>query len=258
MIQCSKVIENYVSKLEANFHCKQLETRLLIVTPYLYPDNDLIHIFIEELTGNKIRVTDLGETLRHLEACGVDVLASSKRRFLSEQIANRVHVNFFEGTLYKEGDLDKLGELFFDVLTAVRGVADLVYTSRAYEPATFSNEVQIFLKENEIRFEPKVRVEGQTGKRYTIDIRVPGNGKPEILIETMSPREEASITPVVNRVLRMWLDINKKSTKLSLLNDIDFSWKNEDIALLKRLSYVYRWSQQQEFLRFIQQRPQTH
>lgn len=101
-MECSEIIEKAIKALKLGFKCVPYETRMCIITPYLYPDNDLIEIFVEEISGNKLRVTDLGETLRHLESVGLDLLASRKRKFLLEQISQRLHVDIINGKLEKE------------------------------------------------------------------------------------------------------------------------------------------------------------
>lgn len=101
-IRCEEVVEKTLSELCTSFQYMPYDRGLCIVTPYLYPDNDLIEVFIEELAGGLLRVTDLGETLRHLASRGIDVLNSPKRRFMLEQIARRLHVVLTGGRLEKE------------------------------------------------------------------------------------------------------------------------------------------------------------
>lgn len=251
-MECAEIIERTIENLRLGFKCIPLDRRICIVTPYLYPDNDLVEVFVEEIGPDRIRVTDLGETLRHLESLGVDILASSKRRFLLEQITGRVHVNVHRGKLEREGPIEDLGTLFMDVVAAAQGVADLVYTSKAYEPATFPEEVSILLSEHKIEHEKRPLVLGTTGKKYWVSLRINGRRPKETLIEAMSPSQEAAMTTMVNRVFRMWFDINGTKSKVSLLNDIDYSWKAEDIALLGRVSAIQNWSEKEQFLQYIE------
>jgi len=251
-MECTEIIERTVESLRLGFKCVPSDRRLSIITPYLYPDNDLVEVFVEEIGSDRVRVTDLGETLRHLESIGIDVLASSKRRFLLEQITGRVHVDMQRGKLEKEGSVGDLGVLLMDVVAAAQGVADLVYTSKVYEPATFPEEVSIFLAEHEIEHEKRPLVLGVTGKKYWVTLRVNGRRPKETLIEAMSPSQEAAMTTTINRVFRMWFDIDGTKSKVSLLNDIDYSWKAEDIALLERVSVVQSWSKKEQFLKYIE------
>lgn len=251
-MECAEIIKRTVDNLRLGFKCIPFERRMCVVTPYLYPDNDLVEVFVEEIGPDRVRVTDLGETLRHLESLGVDVLASSKRRFLLEQITRRIHVDIQRGKLEREGPVEDLGTLLMDVVAAAQGVADLVYTSKAYEPATFPEEVSILLSEHKLEHEKRPVVFGTTGKKYWVSLRINGKRPRETLIEAMSPSQEAAMTTMVNRVFRMWFDIDGTRSKVSLLNDIDYSWKAEDIALLERVSAVQTWSKKEQFLQYIE------
>lgn len=247
-LSCAEVTERYVQALSSGFRCVPLERRLRIVTPYLYPDNDLIEVFMEEPAPGSIRVTDLGETLRHLHSQGFDVSGTPKRKHMVETIAAGVGVDVVRGELAKEGTINELGELLFDVIVTARGVSDLIYTSRTYEPPTFTEEVGKFLQEHEVKYDSGVKLTGESGKVYTVDFRLVKASK---YLHTLCPRQIASLQPVVNRVFRIWVDCNGnlgRNTKVSLLNDIDFEWKQTEVALLGRVSIVGYWSRRDELL----------
>ena len=251
-MECTEIVERYIDQLRLGFRCIPFERRLCLVTPYLYPDNDLVQVFVEEIASGRIRVTDLGETLRHLESLGLDVLGSSKRSFLLEQIAGRMHVDVQRGKLIREGRLEDIGSLVMDVVAAAQGVADLIYTSKAYEPATFPDEVSVFLSDNGIEHEKRVPVFGDTRKKYWVSLRIDGRRPRDTLVEAMSPSQESAMTAAVNRVFRMWSDVNGTKIKISLLNDIDYSWKEVDKAILEKVSVVQTWSRKEQLLQYIQ------
>ena len=250
-MECSNIIEKAAEALRMGFKCLEYDKRICIVTPYLYPDNDLIEVFAEYIGGNQIRITDLGETLRHLESVGLDLLASRKRRFLLEQITKRMHVEVQRGKLQKEGPIDNVGILLVDVAAAAQAVADLIYTSKAYEPATFPEEVSILLTEHNIEHEKRYPIIGETGKKYRVNLRINGHREKEILVEALSPSQETAITTTVNRVFRLWSDVDGAKRKVSLLNDIDYSWKKEDMALLQKVSIIHNWANKERFLEYV-------
>lgn len=250
-MECSEIIEKAIKALKLGFKCVPYETRMCIITPYLYPDNDLIEIFVEEISGNKLRVTDLGETLRHLESVGLDLLASRKRKFLLEQISQRLHVDIINGKLEKECLPDDVGPMLIDVAATAHAVADLIYTSKAYEPTTFNEEVSLFLTEKEVEHSKNYKVTGETGKTYRVGLRLNGIRPVEVLIETLSPPQETAMTSTINRALRKWFDIDGERHKVSLFNDIDYTWKEEDIALLQKVSIIHNWSNKEQFLQYI-------
>ncbi len=250
-MECSDIIKKAIETLEVGFQCTEYGRRMCITTPYMYPDNDLIEVFVENISGKRVRVTDLGETLRHLESLGLDLLASRKRQFLLEQITQRIHVNVQRGKLEKEGSADEVGSLLVDVAAAAHSVADLIYTSKAYEPATFPEEVSMLLTENKIEHEKRHRVIGDTGKKYWVSLRINGRKDTEILVEALSPSQETAMTATVNRAFRLWSDVDGTRRKISLLNDIDYLWKKEDIALLQKVSVLQIWSKREQFIDYV-------
>jgi hypothetical protein len=254
-MDCAQVVESTIGELKGAFRCTPFDKGLCVVTPYLYPDNDLIELFVLELSVGRIRVTDFGETLRHLASQGIDVLGSPKRRFMFEQIAKRLHVQGVGGRLEKEGEPSEVGSVLLDVANAAHAVADLAYTSKAYEPAEFPDEVAALLRDNRIDHELRPRVRGMSGKEYRVGIRIDGVIRREILVEAMSPSQEAVMTAVVNRVVRQWVDIDSGRQKVSMLNDVDFRWRPEDVVLLARWSDVHTWSERESFIKFVREPP---
>lgn len=246
---CEEIVRKYIETLKGEFECRSMEGWLKVITPYLYPDNDHIEIFIKEISAELIRVSDLGETLRHLHSQAFDVYSTPKRKFLFESLLSRSNLNTINGEIYKDSSWKQIGDTIFDVIMACKAIGDLVFISRAYEPALFVEEVGLYFKEKEIRFEPKVSVEGSTGKKYKVDFRI-FNHRVSYL-HTLSPISKVGMKPKVDATFRMWFDFDGQVQKISLLNDVDFPWREPDIILLERVSKVILWSRKEEILEFI-------
>lgn len=247
-MQCAEIVAGYLGTLEAGFACVPFERGVQIITPYVYPNNDLIELYVEDLPNNLIRVTDLGETLRNLDSQGFDVSVSPRRKFLLKTILSRTNAEFMEGRIEKVGRVEDIGNLLFDVLVAARGTADLIYTSKVYEPALFVDEVKDFLAGHEIRFVPNIRLMGQTGKTYKVDLEILRVREGPIYMQTVSPMTQMAVKPKVDGAFRMWSDIDGERQKVTLLNDIEFEWKRPDVNILSRVSEVHLWSQRDELV----------
>lgn len=246
---CNDIIDTYLETLRGEFKCIKRDEYIRIITPYLYPDNDLIEVFVQEISPDSLIITDLGETLRHLHTQGFDIFSTSKRKFLYETIISRANLQAIKGELVKETTPDKLGEAIFDVISTSKALGDLIYTSTAYEPAIFTEEVEAFLKENDIRYEKNIQVIGVTGKKYRINFKVFNHQ--ESLMEILSPKSKLGIKFKVDATFRTWYDIDKQAKKFSMLNDIDFVWKDPDIRILNEVSNVILWSKKEKILDFL-------
>jgi hypothetical protein len=169
-----------------------------------------------------------------------------------ETIASRAGVSFVNGQLTKAGHVSQVGDLLFDVIVTARGVSDLIYTSKTFEPATFLEEVEEFLKVNELPAESRVKLTGLSGKSYIVHFKIT-IGLPRFL-QALSPIATVGLKPKVDATVRMWVDCNHDLTsvnKVTLLNDVDFKWRPYDISILERLSTVHYWTRKNDLLRSL-------
>ena len=247
-LSCEEIAKQYLATISNRFTCEPMDNHLRVITPYLYPNNDLIEVFVQERPPGTVRVTDLGETLRHLHSQGFDAAIRPQRRDMVEVIASTTGVDVVFGQLTKIGPFAELGDILFDVIVAARGVSDLIYTSRVYEPATFVEEVGQFLQDNGLDYDSSVKLTGQTGRRYAVQFML---HRGPVYLEPLSPRHASRSRAQVNSVFRMWSDCNGglgKDRKITMLNDVDVRWRPDDIALLGGVSTVLNWSRRRELV----------
>lgn len=257
-MNCEELVSSYLRTLQGGFSClpSSERERVRVVTPYLYPDHDQIELFVRE-KGEKVIVSDLGETLRHLDTLGMEVITNQKRWFQVQHIATGLQVQVREGVILKESSKENVGEAIFDVLAACKAIADLIYSTRAYEPATFEDEVTEYLEENHLKPERRVTITGGSGTKYTVNLQVPA-GQKTALIATLSPKSKAGVRGQVNATFRMWSDINHEAWKFSFLNDEIFVFRQEDLLLLERVSFLHRWTARQEFIALLKAEERKH
>ena len=134
-LESSGVVKQCLETLAEGFHCRYYGNVLIVTTPYLYHDNDMIYVSVEELPGGKVRVADQGEAAMHPFSHGFDLTASPWGRDLAQEVARSEGVNYESGTLTKTGPASELGSMILDVVMAARGVSDLIYAHRAYMQA---------------------------------------------------------------------------------------------------------------------------
>src|SRR5438067_377039 len=100
-MNCEELVSSYLKTLKSAFSCTPAsDGRLRVITPYLYPDHDLIELFVRE-AGKEVVVSDLGETLRHLETIGVDAVTAQKRVFQVQHITRGIGVFVQQGVIFK-------------------------------------------------------------------------------------------------------------------------------------------------------------
>ncbi len=247
-IDCTRLVDDALASMRLEFDCAPYGAGVSVVTPYLRSDSGLIEVFVAERDGC-VRVSDEGETFRSLKLRGADPLASTRGRFIAERTAARLHVDLQQARIEKVTDAVGAASAILDVAAAAHALDGLIYTSRAVEPANFSQEVRSFLDESEREYDAGAPIEGLSGKTYRVGFRLLGaGGREAALLQPLSPARASGITPLVNRTVRMWVDLENAGRKVSLLNDVDYEWRPEDSALLKRLSIVALWSKKEQLL----------
>lgn len=255
---CEEIVGNYISQLQGEFACLPTpDNRIRLITPYLYPDHDRIELFIR-FHEDDVIVSDLGETLRYLDTTGMQIIGFPKRQFKANRIADGLGVQMERGVILKRGKIAAIGEMVFDVITACKAVGDLVYSGNAYEPAVFEEEVIDFLATEKIQCEPHVPVKGQSNTDYKVSIRV-FMAQREILIATVSPKTPAGLTSRVDRIFRMWNDVNGNREKITLFNDDVALVRPEDVYVLEHAnSYVHRWTARELFVAALKGAERVH
>ena len=244
---CAQLVTDALNLLQVDFDCVPEGGGVSVVTPYLRSDNGMVEVFIEE-QGGRFRVSDLGETFRHLKMRGSDPQATLKGRFIAEQTAARLHVTLNRGMIERMVEQGSVAEALLDVAAASQALDGLIYTSRASEPAAFPKEVGVFLNERKVEYTPK-QVKGQSGKTYRVEFFFTNRKTgAEIFLQPLSPTQPSGMTALIHKTVRMWVDLDLELRKVSLLNDLDYEWRNEDSALLGRLSHVARWSEKERLL----------
>src|SRR5690349_2034731 len=90
--------EVLAQQLGAMFTCERVGGYTRVRTPFLYPDGDIVDLFISD-EGGILTVTDLGETTRWLRMQSIAPKRSPRQQKLIEDITLNHGVEFFRGML---------------------------------------------------------------------------------------------------------------------------------------------------------------
>jgi hypothetical protein len=261
-MKCKEILAAYLKTVGDGLTCHEMPNgRLSVVLPYVYPDHDNVEIFVKD-KGDTVVVSDLGETLRHLDAIGMNFQASGRLAFQVDRIASGFQVNLKDGIMFKEGSHTDAGAIMFDVLSACMAVGDLAYCGRAYRPLTFHEEVTKVLQVTGLEFEKGYTAKGGISyEEYSIDFRVTAP-KRVSLVQAMEARTKAGIKKWVDATYRMWMDVQtgeeKVVRKVSLLNDDMTHDLATHIRLLESCSTVFRWQETERFVNSLRNGQELH
>lgn len=246
--------EYIAQKIGELFTCSRVNQYIRIRTPYLYPDGDVIDLFLKE--GGKetwATLTDLSETLRWLRMQTISQRKSLKQRQLIEDICLNHGIELYRGMLIvRVKSPDDLAVAVTRLAQAALRVADLWFTFRIRTVESITDEVEDFLRERQILFEPGERIPGRSGRIWTVDFHTRHPNR-SALVYVLSTGSRAVARKATEHVLAAWYDLSHLRVRsdpirfVSLFDDTLDVWAPEDFRLVEDLSEVSYWSRPDEF-----------
>jgi Domain of unknown function DUF1828 len=250
MITPCTIINKNIGQL---FCCTHSDGYTRIRTPFLYPDGDVIDLFLKE--GKEIStLSDLGETLRWLRMQSLSERRSPKQKRLIEDICLTHGVELFRGMLMlRLRTLEELAQAVTRLGLAAVRVGDLWFTFRTRAIESVTDEVADLLGEREVPFDQGERIPGRSGRIWRPDFhtRTPERSA---LVYVLSTGSRAAAKGIAEHVLASWYDlshlqIGPEALKfVSLFDDTADVWADEDFKLVGDLSDIAYWSRPDDFV----------
>ena len=250
---CDHIAEN-IGEL---FDCSPLGGYTRIRTPYLYPDGDVIDLFLSQIDGGSSTLTDLGETLGWLRTQTVSERKTDRQRHLIEDVCLTHGVELYRGMLMlRVKNLDDMAEAISRLSQAALRVSDLWFTFRNQAAASINDEVEEFLADREIGFERGERLVGRSGRTWRVDFHTRTTEK-SALINVLSTGSRPSARRLAEHTLATWHDLSNlrlgpESLRfVSLFDDELNIWAPEDFMLVEDVSEIAYWSRKDEFVELL-------
>jgi hypothetical protein len=258
-IDCNNLRE-FVQSFSLVNSCDRINNGALrISTPFRYPNGSQIDLFLQ-VTGdmfNDYILSDYGMTANYLLDMQIKPWAAKKRRLLIDDICSVLGVAYSAGKLQihiDQRDLAALPQAMVRVAQACIRVADLSFTQRLQIIGTFQEEVEEFIAENNLSYEPDVTLIGEYDREIKIDFRVQGKAVTS-LIQTLST---PSVTNAHNRSLEVfsrWYDLlriyrptNQFITLFDTTNNI---FRRDDLGRLGDVSLLLGYPEEQKTLQEV-------
>ncbi len=234
------------------FTCSSVNEYTRIRTPFLYPDGDVVDVYLKEKTG-VVTLTDLGESLRWLRMQSLSPRRSPKQQKLLEDVCLTHGLELFRGMLVlRVMTGETMGKAVTRLAQGALRVADLWFTMRTRSMESVSDEVEEFLKEKAIPFDRGETLIGRSGKPWRVDFhtRAPRRSS---LVCVLSTGSRGASRSLAEHVLATWYDLSNLRVGpealqfVSLFDDTLDVWSPEDFKLVSELSEITHWSKPDEF-----------
>lgn len=253
MVSPCTEIANTVGEL---YECSSINGFVRIRTPYLYPDGDVIDLYLQEKDG-QITLTDLGDTLRWLRMQTVTRQKTDKQEALIRDICLTLGIEQYRGMLLlRVKQNEPLASAITRLAQATIRVSDLWFTFRTRAFESIQEEVAEFLSELKIPFTQNEKVRGRSGRTRTIDFHT-RHPRQSAFIEVLSTGSRAAANAKVDSIFATWSDthylkVGQNDIKfVSLFDDTLDIWTADNFQFLEGISDVAYWSRPEQFAEFV-------
>lgn len=231
--ECERLVQQYVDWVKLNLMVDQQEGMCIITSPFVDRHHDYLQIYAER-TGTEILLTDDGYTLRDLKISGLEINTPGRIEALNQAIRPfGVDVNDDELRLIaSEGDFPQKKH---DLIQAMLAVGDLIHLSQATVVAVFREDVEKYLREQNVRFVSDVRLTGISGLHHPFDFVIADSGQhPERYVRVVNNPNRENIVAV----LFAWHDIQSErvptAKMVTVLNDEGHHISPDNVAALEK------------------------
>lgn len=219
LLDTNTFIDSYISWLKQNTTALKLESGAVeISSPFLDRNNDYIQIYIVP-DGDGYRLSDDGYTLSDLELSGLK-FNTSKRKEELNTILRGFGIQLNGTELYCKCSSSNFPIKKHNLMQAILAVNDLFVLSQPNVISLFLQDVESFLKENNIRYMKNIKFAGKSGFDHAYDFAIPQSQlAPERLLKTVNNLERS----IAQNIIFSWNDtiqVREPGTKLyTFIND---------------------------------------
>jgi hypothetical protein len=216
-----------------------------ITTPFVGLFNDNIVIYAKK-DGDRIMLSDDGQTLYNLDLVGVPIVRSGKRKDWLDAILLNYGITLRDCELCAHGSEKDFNQNKFNLLCAISEISDMAMMAKHTAASVFKEDIKSFLDEQKIIYSPQFIIKGNTGLIFTFDYQIAGRQK-ELVIKSFN----AFNTTNVSAFLFSWNDVKEAREKesgkelkgLAIVNDDSRKVKQEYIiALESKGAEIIKWN----------------
>ncbi|HMN05072.1 MAG TPA: DUF1828 domain-containing protein [Flavobacteriales bacterium] len=177
----------------------------MLLTPFEFADGDAYQLYLKELQGGRLRLSDMGHTLLHLSyENDTDKFRNGTRAKLLERIKTDTGVSEADGEFYVDTDPGGLAPAIWQLGKALVQVNDLTFLNRDRAESTFYEDLrqQLFDLVPNDKIEPDYIVPGlPESNLYPIDFRIEGKHAP-LFVLGIPNKDKAQLATIVLQQLQ--------------------------------------------------------
>jgi len=192
---------------------------LQILTPFTFTDGDVFQVYLQEMPGGGVRLTDFGNTFMHLSYENeLGKFREGTRGKLFEQVLANAGMREENGQLIFDAALENLGSGVLQFGQGLTRIYDLNFLNRARVASTFYEDLKerLYSLIAPEKIQADFKLVGETdADSYPIDYRVEARRAPLFLFG-IGGRDKAMLVTIV---LEHWLRAKVDFDSLLIFED---------------------------------------
>jgi hypothetical protein len=258
-INCNN-LRSFVQRFSLVNNCDVTNNGALrISTPFNYPNGSQIDLFLEASRDmfNDYILSDFGMTANYLLDMQIKPWAAKKRRLLIDDICSVLGVEYSAGKLQIHVTLESIAHLpqaMVRLAQACIRVADLSFTQRLQIIGSFQEEVEEFIAENNLPYEPDIMLIGEYDREIKVDFRVQGKAITS-LIQTLSTPSVTNAHTRSLEVFTRWYDLlriyHPSHQFITLFDTTNNIFRKDDLGRLSDVSLLVGYPEEQKLLQDV-------
>jgi len=183
--EASSLVDGYLRWLRENLRTDEIEGGVVISTPFLDRHSDEIELFLTKVNG-AFRISDDGYTVSDLRSGGIDLAKGSRREQLV-RILQGHGVQIDGDELWVKATLSEFPQKKHNLVQAILAVDDLHVTAREHVVQFFREDVEEFLRREQIPLFRDVKLSGKSGLDHHFDVGLPSDSRhPERVLKAIN------------------------------------------------------------------------
>lgn len=219
MLNIHKLVENYINYIHSSFDIEEIDkTTYEITTPFLDNSNDHICLYAL-INGDKVTITDNGDTLRNLTLSGMDFKTQKRRQELGV-ILNGFNIYQKNNELYVEANASNFAAKQHNILQALISVNDMFVLSSGKVGGFFFDDVAKYLDDIDARYIKSVSLEGKSHLSHKFDFIISkSKNQKERLIKTLNTPKSDNFKASLFSFSDLLDDRKQTTDSIIILND---------------------------------------
>jgi hypothetical protein len=183
--EATSLVDGYLRWLRENLRAEEIGGGVMITTPFLDRHSDEIELFLQKENG-AFRISDEGYTVSDLRSGGVDLAKGSRREQLL-RILQGFGVHLDGDELWVKATQAEFPQKKHNLVQAILAVDDLHITATEHVLQFFREDVEEFLRQQDIALFRDVKLSGKSGLDHHFDIGLPSDARhPERVLKAIN------------------------------------------------------------------------